>query len=81
MTYERLCKYGCNIQLGEFDTNQNKYKELDGTLHTRERCESQKPQMQATNGHAISSNETSLESIKKTLQDIIVELEKLRNLK
>ncbi len=43
MTYERTCKYGCNSQLGEFDTKANKYLESDGkTLHTRERCESLK---------------------------------------
>jgi hypothetical protein len=21
----RICKYGCNVQLGEFDTKENKY--------------------------------------------------------
>ncbi len=39
----RLCKYGCNTMLGEFDAKENKYLEADGkTLHTRERCESLK---------------------------------------
>ena len=38
----RICKFGCKTQLGEFDTKQNKYLETDGTLHTRERCESLK---------------------------------------
>jgi hypothetical protein len=28
----RICKYGCNTQLGQFDTKQNKYLESDGTL-------------------------------------------------
>ena len=47
----RICKYGCNTQLGEFDTKQNKYLEIDGTLHTRERCESLK---QGPKGHDLS---------------------------
>ena len=33
----RICKYGCKTQLGEFDTKQNKYLEIDGTLHNREK--------------------------------------------
>ena len=49
----RICRYGCSTQLGEFDTKQNKYLESDGTLHTRERCESLK-QKQGPNGHDIS---------------------------
>ncbi|HZA68055.1 MAG TPA: hypothetical protein VE548_00015 [Nitrososphaeraceae archaeon] len=44
----RICKYGCNIHLGEFDTKHNKYLEIDGTLHTKERCESLK---QDAKGH------------------------------
>jgi hypothetical protein len=39
----RICKYGCNSQLGELDNYENKYLETDGkTLHTRERSESLK---------------------------------------
>ncbi len=39
----RICKYGCNSQLGEFDKKENKYLESKGkTIHTRERCESLK---------------------------------------
>jgi hypothetical protein len=39
----RICKYGCNSQLGEFDKKENKYLETEGkTIHTRERCESLK---------------------------------------
>ena len=47
----RICKFGCRTELGEFDTKQNKYLEIDGTLHTRERCESLK---QDTKGHDVS---------------------------
>ena len=39
----RICKYGCNTPLAEFDTKQNKYLEKNGTLQTRERCEALKP--------------------------------------
>jgi hypothetical protein len=39
----RICKYGCNSQLGEFDKKENKDLETEGkTIHTRERCESLK---------------------------------------
>ena len=73
----RICKYGCNTQLGEFDTKQNKYLELDGTLHTRERCESLK-QKEKQNG-----NDISLEVVLKKLESIgiTLDLTKLRNVK
>jgi hypothetical protein len=38
----RKCRYSCGTQLSEFDKNENKYREVDGTLHTRQRCESLK---------------------------------------
>jgi hypothetical protein len=63
MTYERTCKYGCNSQLGEFETKENKYLETDGkTLHTRERCES------------LKKNQTHKEI---TLQEVIKKLESI----
>ena len=37
-----MCRYECGTELGDFDEQQNKYRELSGTLHTRERCESLK---------------------------------------
>jgi hypothetical protein len=37
-----MCRYECGTELGDFDEKQNKYLELSGTLHTRERCESLK---------------------------------------
>ena len=71
----RICKFGCNTQLGEFDVKQNKYLETDGTVHTRERCESLK---QGPKGHDIS-----VEVLLKKLASIgiTVDLNKLRNIK
>lgn len=75
-TVVRICKYGCNTQLGEFNTKQNKYLEIDGTVHTRERCESLKSK-QVPNGH----NDISLEVVLKKLKNIgiTLDLERLRN--
>ncbi len=42
MSKTRMCRYDCGTELGDFDEKQNKYLELSGTLHTRERCESLK---------------------------------------
>jgi len=69
----RICKYGCNTQLGQFDTKENKYKETDGTLHTRKRCESLK---QDPKRHDIS-----VDVLIKKLASLGIEinLEKLRN--
>ena len=39
-----MCRYECGTELGDFDEKQNKYLELSGTLHTRERCQSIKSQ-------------------------------------
>ena len=39
-----MCRYECGTELGDFDEKQNKYLELSGTLHTRERCQSLKAQ-------------------------------------
>lgn len=70
----RICKFGCRTELGEFDTKQNKYLEIDGTLHTRERCESLK---QDTKGHDVS-----IEVLLKKLETVGVkiDLQKLRNI-
>ena len=50
---KRICKYGCGVELGDFDITQNKYKESDGTLHTFERCKSLK-EKQAPKDHDLS---------------------------
>ena len=39
-----MCRYECGTELGDFDEKENKYLELSGTLHTRERCQSLKTQ-------------------------------------
>jgi hypothetical protein len=70
----RICKFGCNTQLGEFDTKQNKYLEIDGTVHTRDRCESLKQK-----GH----NDISVDVLLKRLETlgISIDLAKLRLVK
>ena len=70
----RICKYWCKTQLGEFDTKQNKYLEVDGTLHTRERCESLKGK---------ESNDISVEVLLKKLESIgiTIDLNKLTKVK
>jgi hypothetical protein len=44
MSKIRLCRYECGTELGDFDEQENKYREVSGTLHTRERCQSIKSQ-------------------------------------
>lgn len=44
MSKIRMCRYECGTELGDFDEKQNKYLELSGTLHTREKCQSLKAQ-------------------------------------
>ena len=72
----RICKYGCGRQLGQFDTKQNKYLEINGTVHTKERCESFK---QGPEGH----NDLSVEVLLKRLEQlgISLDLSKLRLVK
>jgi hypothetical protein len=38
----KACKYGCNTLI-QWDTQINAFKEEDGTLHNRARCESLRP--------------------------------------
>lgn len=75
MAQQRTCKYGCNTTLGDFDIDENKFRELDGTLHTRDRCESLKPKQQATKGHDVS-----VDLLLKRLEQlgISIDLSKLR---
>jgi hypothetical protein len=42
MSKIRMCRYECGTELGDFDEQENKYREVSGTLHTRERCQSLK---------------------------------------
>jgi hypothetical protein len=71
----RVCKYGCKNELGDFDKKENKYLELDGTLHTRERCQSLK---QVPKGHTDLSVEVLLKKL-ETL-GIKIDLQVIRNL-
>lgn len=75
-TVVRICKYGCKKELGDFDKKENKYLELDGTVHTRERCESLK--------HVPNDrNDLSVEVLLKRLEQlgISIDLGKLRLVK
>ncbi len=45
-----MCRYECGTELGDFDEQQNKYRELTGTLHTMERCQSIKSQSSTSVG-------------------------------
>jgi hypothetical protein len=78
----RLCKYGCSTKLGEFHTKENKFRELDGTLHTKVRCQSLKEKQNHSNGTG-NGNDLSLEVVLKKLESIgiTLDLEKLRNAK
>ena len=73
----RICKYSCGTQLGEYDKSENKYREVDGTLHTRERCESLKQNSVPNNG-----NDLSVEVLLKKLETlgIKIDLARLRNI-
>lgn len=74
----RICRYGCRRELGEFDLQEKKYHELDGRLHTRERCESLKITKFA---NKKGDRELSLDILLKKLESIgiKIDLEKLRN--
>lgn len=74
----RVCKFGCGRELGEFSTKDNKYLELDGTLHTRERCEGLKAPKQVT-----KDQDLSVEVLLKRLDQlgISIDLSKLRLVK
>jgi hypothetical protein len=80
----RICKYGCNAELGDFNTKENKYLEIDGTLHTRQRCESLKKQtsLPSNNGNG-NSNDISVDVLLARLKQlgITIDLQKLRNVK
>jgi hypothetical protein len=42
MSSFKECKYGCAIQI-QWDTELNAFREFDGRLHDRKRCESLRP--------------------------------------
>ena len=55
MSKIRMCRYECGTELGDFDEKQNKYLELSGTLHTRERCQSIKSQRTGTGTKTVET--------------------------
>jgi hypothetical protein len=74
----KVCKYGCGVELGQFNTRENKFLESDQkTLHTKERCQELKQNSVPNNG-----NDLSVEVLLKKLDSIgiTVNLEKLRNI-
>jgi hypothetical protein len=63
----------------QWDKKESKFKEQDGTLHNKERCESLKQKLNG-NGHN-GTQDISLEILLKKLSSIGIDinLEKLRN--
>jgi hypothetical protein len=75
MSKTRLCRYECGTELGDFDEKQNKYLELSGTLHTRERCQSLKSQTSTGTKKVETSNNKplTLEERVKRLESIVID--------
>jgi hypothetical protein len=71
MSKIRLCRYECGTELGDFDEQENKYREVSGTLHTRERCQSLKSQT------SISTGTKNVETKALTLEALDVRLKKV----
>ncbi len=64
-----MCRYECNTELGDFDEQQNKYREISGTLHTRERCESLKSQT-STGTKKVENGKLSFEELDARLKRV-----------
>ena len=67
-----MCRYECGTELGDFDKKQNKYLELSGTLHTRERCQSLKSQ--------TVTGTKKVETIPLTLEALDVRLKRVESM-
>jgi hypothetical protein len=63
MSKIRMCRYECGTELGDFDEKQNKYLELSGTLHTRERCQSLKTQTGTKKPLTLEALDTRLKRV------------------
>jgi hypothetical protein len=75
----KVCKYGCGVELGQFNTRENKFLESDQkTLHTKERCQELKQNSVPNNGN----EELSVSVLLKRLDQlgIKIDLERLRNI-
>jgi hypothetical protein len=64
-----MCRYECGTELGDFDEKQNKYLELSGTIHTRERCQSLKTQT-ITGTKKVETKQLSLEELDARLKRV-----------
>ncbi len=67
----RKCRYECGTELGDFDEKQNKYLELSGTLHTRERCQSLKTQTVTKNVETKPLSHQELDARLKRIESIV----------
>ena len=65
-----MCRYECGTELGDFDEKQNKYLELSGTLHTRERCQSLKSQTVSGTKNVEAKQPLTLEQIDARLRKV-----------
>ena len=70
MSKIRMCRYECGTELGDFDEKQNKYLELSGTLHTRERCQSLKSQTVTGTKNVEAKQPLTLEQIDARLRKV-----------
>ena len=66
MSKIRLCRYECGTELGDFDEKENKYRELSGTLHTRERCQS----IKSSGTRKVETKPLSLEELDVRLKRV-----------
>lgn len=57
------CKYGCHTEI-QWDTSSSSFKEHDGRLHDRTRCEGLRPERGGTST-GTSTNQTLLEVLAK----------------
>jgi hypothetical protein len=73
--------FDCGTELGDFDEKQNKYLQLSGTLHTRERCESLKNRSQSkveqTNLEQESFEQATLQLVFDKLKVVDAKLDKV----
>ena len=66
-----MCRYECGTELGDFDEHENKYREVSGTLHTRERCQSIKSQTSNSTGTKnVETKALTLEALDARLKRV-----------
>jgi hypothetical protein len=72
-----MCRYECGTELGDFDEKQYKYVELNGTLHTRERCESLRTQKVEAKKQEPMANQQRLGPL--TIEELDARLKKVES--